>query len=125
MRWPWLRAVVRGASMAPALRSGDRVLVRRRGTYRATALVVARHPQRPDLLLVKRVAGVPGDEVYGARLGPDEYWLASDNLLAAPDDSRSFGPVPSAAIEGRVLVRYRPPIRSRRNGAAAARESNT
>lgn len=98
--------------MAPSLRSGDRVLVRRRGAPRIGTTVVAAHPQRAGLLVVKRLAGGPGDVVYGAPLGPDEYWLSSDNLLVAPQDSRSFGPVPSAAIAGRVVLRYWPPRRS-------------
>jgi hypothetical protein len=72
------------------------------------AVVVARHPGE-DRLVVKRVRGGPGDDVYGAPLGPDEWWLASDNLLAAPDDSRSWGPMPTAALVGRVVLRYWPP----------------
>jgi hypothetical protein len=111
--------------MAPILHSGDQVLVRRRGPIRAGSVVVAEHPLQAGVLVVKRVAAAPGGVVYGARLGPGEYWLASDNLLSAPDDSRSFGPVPAAAIRGRLVMRYWPLTRSRRNGAAAANESNT
>ena len=74
--------------------------------------MIARHPGR-ELLVVKRLAGGPGQPMYGAPLGPDDWWLSSDNLLAAPDDSRSFGPVGQDAIIGRVVLRYWPP-RSRR-----------
>jgi type IV secretory pathway protease TraF len=111
--------------MAPALRAGDHVAVRRRGAIRAGSLVVAEHPLKAGVLVVKRVAAAPGEVVYGARLGPGEYWLASDNLLSAPEDSRSFGPVRAAAIRGRLVLRYWPLTRSRRNGAAAANESKT
>lgn len=125
MSWPWLLAVVSGESMAPALRDGDRVVVRRSALPRVGTVVVAQHPARPDVLLVKRLDGAPGDVVYGGALGADEYWLASDNLLVAPDDSRDFGPVPADAIVGRVVLRYWPLTRSRRNGTASASESNT
>lgn len=125
MRWPLLRAVVSGDSMLPVLCPGDRVLVRRGRALAWGALVVAEHPRRPKILVVKRLAGRPGDDVYGAPLGADDYWLASDNLLAAPDDSRSFGPVAASAIVGRVVLRYRPLARSRRKGTASARVSKT
>jgi hypothetical protein len=59
--------------------------------------VVARHPGRPDLLIVKRAA----------RREPGGWWLASDNPAAGAVDSRAFGAVPARLIEGRVLVRYR------------------
>lgn len=123
MRWPWLRAVVSGDSMAPGLRAGDHVLVRRRGAIGVGDVVVAAHPHQDGMLVVKRLAGGPGDEAYGAPLGPDEYWLSSDNRLAAPEDSRTYGPVASAALVGRVVGRYWPLIHSSRNGEASASES--
>ena len=125
MRWLITRAIVAGESMAPSLRSGDQVLVRRGGTARAGAVVVAMHPQQPGLLLVKRLVARPGQVVYGAALGADEFWLASDNPLVGADDSRNFGPVPATSIIGRMVLRYWPLIRSRRNGTAAASESKT
>ena len=63
---------------------------------RAGQIVVARHPGRPELLLVKRAA-------WRERGG---WWLASDNPGAGAVDSQAFGPVPPALIEGRVLLRY-------------------
>lgn len=126
MRWPLLLARVAGESMAPGLRDGDLVVVRRRVRPQVGAVVVARHPTQPVRLVVKRLAGGPGDQVYGAPLGPDEWWLASDNLLVAPDDSRSFGAVPASAVVGRVMLRYWPVrTRSRRKGPASTSESKT
>ena len=80
-------------------------------------VVVLRHPWRPSLKLVKRIAGVPGDyltadgrpaapdaEVAGWRLGDREYFVISDNRAAGLDDSRRFGPVPHRLIEGRLMI---------------------
>ena len=89
--------------MEPTLRAGDWLLVLRTirpGRVlapRPGQLVVARHPERPALLLVKRAA----------RLDPGGWWLASDNPAAGAVDSARFGPVPPELIEGRVLFRYR------------------
>ena len=102
MRWPLWRVAVAESSMQPALDPGDWLLVRR--TIRPGhvlrlepgQVVVARHPGRPGLLLVKRAA----------RRDPGGWWLASDNPGAGAVDSRVFGPVPPSLIEGRVLLRY-------------------
>jgi signal peptidase I len=119
-RGPW-RVVVAGASMRPTLEPGDWLLVDptiehwpRRGT-----LVVVREPGS-ELLVVKRVAGGPGDTVRmpdGRRsLGPGLAWLASDasdDLTAAGGegaaiDSRRYGPVPVDRLVGRAWFRYGP-----------------
>jgi hypothetical protein len=63
--------------------------------------VIARHPNRPGMLLVKRAAW---RESGG-------WWLISDNPGAGGVDSFRFGPVPADLIEARVLVRYWPPRR--------------
>jgi nickel-type superoxide dismutase maturation protease len=103
---PWQLARVSGESMTPSLRDGDFVLLRKGGEPQIGSVVVAVHPEHAGLLIVKRLAGGPGDAVYGAPLGRDDYWLTSDNLQVSPDDSRSFGPVPASAIVGRVVRRY-------------------
>ena len=103
MRWPLWRVAVAERSMEPALRPGDWLLVRRTMApghplrVRPGRIVVARHPWRPGLLIVKRAARREGDG----------WWLASDNPAAGAVDSRAFGAVPAALIEGRVLLRYR------------------
>jgi nickel-type superoxide dismutase maturation protease len=97
VRWPVLRVKVAERSMEPALRPGDWMLVRRTRRIRPGQVVLARHPGRPDLLIVKRAA---------RRVGGG-WWLESDNPGAAgATDSRRFGPVPAALIEGRLLARY-------------------
>ena len=82
--------------MEPALRPGDWLLVRRTRRIRAGQVVLARHPGPPEMLIVKRAA----------RRAGGGWWLESDNPDAGAVDSRRFGPVPAALIEGRVLVRY-------------------
>jgi nickel-type superoxide dismutase maturation protease len=97
MHWPLLRVKVTEPSMVPALRPGDWLLVRRTRRIRPGQVVLARHPGRPDLLIVKRAA----------RRADGGWWLESDNPYAPAADSRRFGAVPPALIEGRVLLRYR------------------
>lgn len=97
MRWPLWRVAVAERSMQPALDPGDWLLVWRGAPTRPGQLVVARHPGRPGLLLVKRAV----------RHEPGGWWLLSDNSMAPAVDSRQFGPVPPQLIEGRVLGRYR------------------
>ena len=103
MRWPLWRVAVAERSMEPALHPGDWLVVRRTIApgrslrVRPGQVVVARHPERPDLLIVKRAA----------RRERGGWWLASDNPALGAVDSRAFGVVPSSLIEGRVLWRYR------------------
>jgi nickel-type superoxide dismutase maturation protease len=97
MRWPLLRVAVAERSMEPTLRPGDWLLVLRTRRIRPGGLVVAWHPSRPTLLLVKRAL----------RREPGGWWLQSDSPNGAAADSRAFGPVPPGLIEGRVLLRYR------------------
>jgi nickel-type superoxide dismutase maturation protease len=110
MRWPIWRVAVAERSMEPALYPGDWLLARRTirpgrpPRVRPGQVVVARHPGRPELLLVKRAA----------RREPGGWWLASDNPDAGAVDSRAFGPVPPGLIEGRILLRYH---RGRRAGS--------
>ena len=96
MRWPITRVKVTERSMEPALLPGDWLLVRRTRRIRAGQIVLARHPERPEMLLVKRAAG----RVDGG------WWLASDNPAAGAVDSARFGAVPGVLIVGRVLGRY-------------------
>ena len=94
---PWVVARVAGPSMTPTVRSGDRLLARRvaAGTaVRDGAVVLARFPARPGLLVVKRVR----------RAVPGGHWVEGDNPFVT-DDSRAFGP---AVVVGRVVGRLWP-----------------
>lgn len=94
-RWPVAAVVVAGDSMRPTLRAGDCLLVLRRGRIRPGDLVLTRRPDRPSLLVVKRVLAV---ESGG-------WWVEGDNPECS-DDSRTFGPVSGADVRGRVVIRY-------------------
>ena len=91
---PLFAVQVSGPSMAPTLRSGDALVVRRGGRVRAGDVVVARFRTRPGLLVVKRAV----------REQDDGWWLRGDNALVE-DDSRAYG---VADVIGRVLFRYYP-----------------
>ncbi|MDX2175671.1 MAG: signal peptidase I [Candidatus Sumerlaeia bacterium] len=124
------------ASMSPTLEVGDRVLLR--GIGRTPPLrgwlvsLVSPVDNGPEL--VKRLVAVPGDTVEIDRgrlyvndrevpapggyfdprsrvprfeLLPDQYYVIGDNR-AQSEDSEEFGPVPLAAITGRVSFRYSP-----------------
>jgi phage repressor protein C with HTH and peptisase S24 domain len=102
MALPVFAALVRGPSMAPTLRSGDAVLVRRTPRVRPGDVVVARFAARPQLLVVKRAT----------RQLADGWWVEGDNP-AVIDDSRAYGP---ADVLGRVILRYWPRPRRIRRG---------
>ena len=95
---PW---TVNGESMAPTLRSGDRVLVdlwSYRSRRPATGEPVLLRGPGP-VLMVKRVA--TGDPP------PGFLHVLGDNPDASVD-SRQFGPIPREAVRGRVFFRYWP-----------------
>jgi signal peptidase I len=107
---------VRGESMVPLLRPGDQAVVLRRRflpALRPGHLVVCRYPGPPwprppgaAPYLVKRVAGVPGGSM--AVVGRSGRVPAGHVVLLGTHepsyDSRQFGPVPAAAVLGRVLA---------------------
>lgn len=93
---------VEGDSMRPTLEDGWFVLVDPASEPRPGDLAVARHPERADLAVVKRVV---------ERLADGRYVLASDD----PDrgsDSRSWGPVDPALVQGRVTLALDRPLAS-------------
>ena len=131
------------ASMVPTLKYGDRVLVNK-FIYRFTEpergdIIVFKSVQGDDQDLIKRVVGVPGDEItvrrgrlfvngepqrepYVNKKFPDRSFYApttvpKDHVFAMGDnransqDSRVFGPVPKENIEGEAFLRFWPPDR--------------
>ena len=136
------RFVVAGDSMLPALASGESVLaVRTKFSWnrlRRGDIVVLRHPVWEDRTYIKRVVGLPNEDirlekglVYVAEgllqeayvngpgsgnsdrsqewwLGPEEYFVLGDNRNDS-QDSRAFGPIGQQLILGRVWFRCWPP----------------
>jgi len=131
-------SVVRGSSMAPGIQDGDRILVEPwsylLGPVARGDVIVLRYPLDPEIDYIKRVVGLPGDQitlargevwVNGVRL--DEPYVASvdvtstlSTVVAAGNyfvlgdnrprssDSREFGLVPEAYVRGRVDLRLWP-----------------
>jgi signal peptidase I len=125
-----LYTTVTGASMLPALREGDRLLVRRVDTRRdggrrlRVGQIVVCPVQLPDgatllpapgdilpRLWVKRIAALPGDPMPAAmagRTGPvpnGTVILLGDNPEQSVD-SRTIGPIPLERLVGRVVYRF-------------------
>lgn len=89
---------VRGASMWPSLRAGDRLVVMRLARRpRAGEIVIAPDPRRAGRELIKRVADI----------GPHGVLLRGDNPVASTD-ARAFGLVPTQLVAWRVVGRYWP-----------------
>ncbi len=114
--------------MAPALRSGDRVVAIHRPL---AAGVIVVFEAADGMVMVKRVVGLPGDTVtigHGMVLvngtpredvldtpgegswsiGPGECFVLSDARDLTLADSRTFGPIDVSSILGTVAFRYRP-----------------
>lgn len=87
-------AIVRGRSMLPTLRDGDRVLVRYTNQARPGDLVLVRLPGRP--LSVKRLL----------RREPEGWWVERDNPREGID-SWTVGAVPDGDLVGVVVARLR------------------
>jgi signal peptidase I len=134
------RVVVRGVSMRPLLAEGECVLVDRLAyrlgrPRRGDVALVRGMPSEGPGLLLKRVVGLPGETVTLARdrlhinsdsldlgrpvigsspgrwaLGPDAYFLLSENL-AIGTDSRHTGPVRRSDLLGRAWLVYAPSVR--------------
>lgn len=140
-----LRAVMQSTrvishSMDPTLKEGQYLLVNKLaykiGEPVRGDIAVFRSPEDPDTILIKRVIGLPGEEIVvsgtsvyvGGRylsesyvaqgesastwgpfvLGPDEYLMLGDNRTNS-NDSRFFGPVLRGAIIGKAWISIWPP----------------
>ena len=121
--------------MEPFLTSGRLIVCRDLGAGPSRGeVVVFPHPHRPAMWLVKRIIGLPGEEVvidfgevlidgrpgmdrWGSnldtfpegkwQLGRDQVLVLSDNRRATADDGRTFGPVPTPGMFRMVWPRTR------------------
>lgn len=109
--------------MMPTLNVSGDVLVTeyvspRLDLLKAGDVVVATKPNAVGTFIIKRIRGMPGEEIWvrpkGARravcvvVPQGHVWLEGDNPTFSTD-SREYGAVPLALVHGRVLARVWPP----------------
>jgi len=135
---------VRGSSMKPGIHDRDRILVDHLsylfGDVERGDIVVLRYPLDPSLDYIKRVVGLPGDEVairgdrvfvngklfdepyvdaefadpythMSAVVKPGHVFVLGDNRLRS-SDSREFGQVDMGLLRGKVRFRLWPLARA-------------
>ena len=91
-----LRFRVSGHSMEPILNSNDVVLVRRQTVFALDDVVLARHPYRTDVRIIKRISGFDSDgRMYLEGTNPSES-----------TDSRTLGYFAPELLVGRVTSRF-------------------
>ena len=133
---------VEGTSMMPALDDQERIFINKFiyrfhfGDIQHGDMVVFWYPNDPSKSYIKRVIGLPGDQIAidhgtvflnGKRLdenyvpdmyrdmlsydlktvGPDEYFVMGDHRSSS-NDSRSWGTVPRRYIYGKAVFIYWP-----------------
>jgi signal peptidase I len=132
------RVRVDGFSMLPTLKDGEFVLVNklsyRLGEVERGDIIVFHFPMNPDEELIKRVIGLPGDQVMvqnqqvsvngvvlnegyiaAAPLYAGEWTVADGHLFVLGDnrndssDSHSWGLLPIDKVVGKAVLIYWPP----------------
>ena len=92
------RAVrVSGHSMRPLLSDGDVVLVKQTSEVAIGDVVLASHPFKTSVTILKRVVSM--DDAGNVELVGDDP--------SASSDSRSFGSIPMRDIRGKVVCRLK------------------
>ena len=91
---------VTGISMQPLLQPGEEILLDPKAYEKKVPqindLVVAIHPEKPGLEIVKRVSHISKE---------GKVFLLGDNL-AYSSDSRNFGLIPLQSIIGKVTSKF-------------------
>jgi nickel-type superoxide dismutase maturation protease len=88
---------VEGSSMRPTLTENEIVLVRLGSAASAGDIVLAQHPYKRSVKILKRVKSVSPD---------GRFTLAGDDLLQSTD-SRTFGSVSVEYILGKAVCRWK------------------
>ena len=94
------RLKIVGRSMFPLLQPGNEILIDpyayKKSLPKLNDIVVIKHPQKPEITIVKRVTAIDGLQ---------NYFLTGDNL-ADSTDSRHWGSVKSQDILGKVTSHF-------------------
>lgn len=78
--------------MLPDLKDGDKVLVKPQESYQIGDIVVAQHPFKQSVVLIKRISEIDEQSVS----------LSGDNPSESTD-SRTLGRIPKKDILGKVI----------------------
>ncbi|MEO8573788.1 MAG: nickel-type superoxide dismutase maturation protease [Pyrinomonadaceae bacterium] len=88
---------VAGNSMLPTLKNGDAVMISSSVPIAAGDIVLAQHPYKQSVKMIKRVAAIDDN---------GRYSLTGDNSDESTD-SRTFGTVSIEYIHGKAVCRLR------------------
>lgn len=86
---------IEGDSMLPTLKTGDRVLIDKNSAINVGDIIVANHPFKSSVKIVKRLAAIESD---------GRLFLSGDNPNES-SDSRAFGSVIRSNVIGKVVYR--------------------
>eukprot|EP01138_Halocafeteria_seosinensis_P012583 gb/GECG01012857.1/.p1 GENE.gb/GECG01012857.1/~~gb/GECG01012857.1/.p1 ORF type:complete len:136 (+),score=8.22 gb/GECG01012857.1/:1-408(+) len=113
-----LKPQCQGPSMLPTLNDqGDVLLVDKLTPkfrpYTKNEIVVVRSPHTRGEKVCKRIKGLEGDTfcartvLFAVQVPRGHLWIEGDNPQNS-SDSRHYGPLPLALVEGRVVARIWP-----------------
>ena len=89
--------LIQGDSMLPFLKDGDLVLIDPYAKPQIDDVVLARHPFKKSVRIIKRVRGISPE---------GRYFLVGDNAEGSTD-SRSFGAIQAKDILGKAVSRLK------------------
>ncbi len=89
--------MVEGNSMLPTLKSGDAVLINPRSKFETGDIVLAKHPFKQSVKILKRIGEISQD---------GKFFLIGDNKDES-SDSRSFSAIPKSEILGKAVCRLK------------------